>query len=130
MPVPLNNPQRLLLALDDGLDHEVVLVLYGRAALVLGYDGAPVEMGATKDVDAVIQLREVEALANDEPFWDARDAVNAQFNGTSSQSSKPRTPIFPVKSRLGARLAAPLKLHSCDYIRSLDRGFPGQGHSR
>ena len=36
-------------------------------------------MGATKDVDAIIQLREVEALANGEPFWDARDAVNARF---------------------------------------------------
>ena len=39
--IPVNNPQRLLLALDEGLDHEAVLVLYGRAALVLGYDGAP-----------------------------------------------------------------------------------------
>ena len=39
--IPVNNPQRLLLALDEGLDHEAVLVLYGRATLVLGYDGAP-----------------------------------------------------------------------------------------
>ena len=37
-----NNPAEILLSLDRQLDHEVPLVLYGRAALCLGFDAPPV----------------------------------------------------------------------------------------
>ncbi len=76
-----SNPERLLLALDERLDHPVSLVLYGRSALDLGFDGAPAEVGSTKDVDAIIRLVQLEDLVNDEGFWDARDAVNELFKG-------------------------------------------------
>jgi hypothetical protein len=33
-----NNPAEVLLTLDRELDHDVSLVLYGRAALCLGFD--------------------------------------------------------------------------------------------
>jgi hypothetical protein len=79
MSQTFTNPERLLLALDKELDHTLSLVLYGRSALVLGYQDAPDEMGATKDVDAIIRMVELDALVNDEGFWDARDAVNARF---------------------------------------------------
>lgn len=79
MSTALTNPERLLAALDEPLDHTVPLVLYGRSALVLGFDGVPAEVGATKDVDAIIRLVELDALVNDEVFWDARDAVNERF---------------------------------------------------
>jgi hypothetical protein len=46
-----DNPSEVLLTLDRELDHEVGLVLYGRAALYLGFPGAPAEFGTTQDVD-------------------------------------------------------------------------------
>ena len=75
----LTNPERLVSALNNGLDHEVSLVLYGRSALVLGFTGCAEEAGATKDVDAIIRLGELNELVNDSGFWDARDAVNLLF---------------------------------------------------
>jgi len=79
--VPLSNPERLLLALDALLDHRVNLVLYGRSAVWLGFDNPPPEVGATKDVDAIIRMSQLDELVNDEQFWDSRDAVNVQFKG-------------------------------------------------
>ncbi len=75
----LSNPERLLLTLDEHLEHEVSLVLYGRSALALGFNNVAEEVGSTKDVDAIIRLVELDALVNDEGFWDARDAVNERF---------------------------------------------------
>lgn len=52
----VNNAERILTALDRHLDHEVSLVLYGRAALVLGFPDASADMALTMDVDAIIRL--------------------------------------------------------------------------
>lgn len=77
----LSNPERLLLALDALLDHRVNLVLYGRSAVWLGFENPPPAIGATKDVDAIIRMSQLDELVNDEQFWDSRDAVNEQFKG-------------------------------------------------
>lgn len=58
-----NNPTEVLLALDRELDHEVSLVLYGRAALALGFDSAPAEFATTQDVDAIVRLRQSSPFA-------------------------------------------------------------------
>lgn len=79
MSALVSNPERLLAALDENLDHAVPLVLYGRSAVVLGFQDVATEVGTTKDVDAIIRLVELDALVNDEGFWDARDAVNERF---------------------------------------------------
>lgn len=73
------NPERLLVALDQRLDHEVRLILYGRSAVWLGFDNPPVEAASTQDVDSIIPNDQVRALADDVQFWDARDAVNEHF---------------------------------------------------
>ncbi|MBE7501610.1 MAG: hypothetical protein HS113_15170 [Verrucomicrobiales bacterium] len=73
------NPERLLLALDENLDHQVQLIIYGRSALWLGFDHPPAVAAATFDVDAIIPDAQVQALADDARFWDARDAVNRRF---------------------------------------------------
>lgn len=75
----LSNPERLLTALDDNLGHEVALVLYGRSSIALGFDGAAPEVWVTKDVDAIIRLVQLDALVQDDAFWDARDVVNERF---------------------------------------------------
>lgn len=73
------HPERLLLALDEGLNHDVRLIIYGRSALWLGFDDPPSAAATTQDVDAIIPTDQVEALAADMDFWDARDAVNERF---------------------------------------------------
>ena len=79
MNLAVANPERLLLALDEGLDHEVRLIIYGRSAIWLGFDGPPAAAATTQDVDAIIPSDQVQALADDARFWDARDAVNERF---------------------------------------------------
>jgi hypothetical protein len=73
------HPERLLLALDAGLDHEVRLIIYGRSAVWLGFDNPPAAAATTQDVDAIIPEAQVQALADDQQFWDSRDAVNDRF---------------------------------------------------
>ncbi len=75
-----NNPAEILLSLDRQLDHGVPLVLYGRAALCLGFDGAPPDIQATQDVDAIIRLSQLPQLAEDTAFWDAVDRTNAELS--------------------------------------------------
>lgn len=73
------HPERLLVALDEALDHEISLIIYGRSALWLGFENPPPAAATTQDVDAIIPDEQVQALANDLRFWDARDAVNERF---------------------------------------------------
>ena len=40
--------------LDKGLDHEVTLVIYGRAAIALGFENPPDAVKHTLDVDGII----------------------------------------------------------------------------
>ncbi len=53
------NPERLLLALDQSLDHRVQLIIYGRNALWLGFDDPPAVAAATFDVDAIVPEAQV-----------------------------------------------------------------------
>ncbi len=79
MSIAQGNPDRLLLALDEHLDHAVRLVIYGRAAVWLGFEGVQSEVGRTRDVDGILSEADVAALHEDLQFWDARDAVHERF---------------------------------------------------
>ena len=75
----MDNPSRILQTVDRRLDHAVQLVLYGRAALWLGFNAAPPEAAKTQDVDAIISVAQSEELASDPQFWDAIEAANAEL---------------------------------------------------
>ncbi len=75
----MDNATIILQTLDSHLDHEVSLVLYGRAALNLGFDTAPAETAHSKDVDCIIPLSRVEDMGRDQQFWDAQEATNDQL---------------------------------------------------
>jgi hypothetical protein len=47
MSAATNNPTQVIQTLDAELDHEVSLVLYGRAALCLGFDNPPAQFAMT-----------------------------------------------------------------------------------
>lgn len=70
-PRPMINAERILLALDSRLNHSVSLVLYGRAALALGFEGAPDKVSRSLDVDAIIPVSQAVSLREDQNFWDA-----------------------------------------------------------
>lgn len=71
-----DNPTEVLQTLDRELDHEVSLVLYGRAVLYLGFPDAPAEFGTTQDVDGIIRLAQLPALMEDHGFWDGQERAN------------------------------------------------------
>lgn len=71
-----DNPTQVLLALDRELDHEVSLVLYGRAALCLGFPDAAAGFGTTQDVDGIVRLSQLPALMEDDGFWEAQERAN------------------------------------------------------
>ena len=76
----MNNPERILATLDRHLTHPVTLVVYGRAAIALGF---PERVGpglkATLDVDVIIPASEVAALDENAAFWGALDACNQEL---------------------------------------------------
>ena len=62
----MNNPLRILQAVDARLDQPIELYLFGRAALVLGFADPPPEAAATQDVDGIIPSHLLAGLqAND-----------------------------------------------------------------
>src|SRR5437667_9700165 len=75
----MDNASRILQTLDGHLDRPVRLVLYGRAALQLGFEDPPQEVAESRDVDAIIPLADLDKLSSDESFWDAQDATNREL---------------------------------------------------
>jgi hypothetical protein len=49
----MNNPDRILSTLDRHLERPTRIILYGRAALALGFPSAPSDLAASLDVDAL-----------------------------------------------------------------------------
>ena len=76
MSAPPNNPVEIIRVLDSHMDHEVSLVLYGRASLALGFAEPRAGPLSTKDVDAIIRFSQLEDIESDLQFWDAVDATN------------------------------------------------------
>ncbi len=75
----MSNAERIVMALDRHLDHEVPLVLYGRAAIALGFDDAPASVNRSLDVDAIIPISRTADLEADGQFWDAQEATNREL---------------------------------------------------
>ena len=75
----VTNAERILETLDNRLDHEVSLVVYGRAAIALGFENPPEAVTKTLDVDAVIPLSESARFRADLNFWDAQEGTNREL---------------------------------------------------
>ncbi|HRG54733.1 MAG TPA: hypothetical protein PLG56_01750 [Lacunisphaera sp.] len=78
----MNNPERILHTLDRHLRQQTRIVLFGRAALALGYPDAPQEFGVTQDVDALLPAVEMTRIEADRQFWDALEAANTELEPT------------------------------------------------
>jgi hypothetical protein len=75
----MDNASLIIQTLDIHLDHPARLILYGRAALQLGFEDPPPGVGESKDVDAIIPLVDLDGLSADEGFWNAQEATNQQL---------------------------------------------------
>jgi len=75
----MDNPSLILQTVDKRLNHDVRLVIYGRAALWLGFNTPPPEAAKTQDVDAIISTFQEGELAADRQFWDAVEAANVEL---------------------------------------------------
>lgn len=75
----MDNASIILTTFDRHLDHAVQLIVYGRAAIQLGYNAPPPETARSLDVDGLIPEAEVEALVADAGFWDAQTAANDEL---------------------------------------------------
>ena len=75
----MDNASLILETLDGYLNHPARLILYGRAALQLGFTDPPREVAESKDVDAIIPLGDLNDFSADEAFWDAQEATNNEL---------------------------------------------------
>jgi hypothetical protein len=74
--MPLSNPERILRVLDSHLERETRIVLFGRAALAMGFGSAGIPFGKTMDVDAILPTVEMEKIEADDQFWKAIELTN------------------------------------------------------
>jgi hypothetical protein len=75
----MDNPSLILRTVDKRLNHPVRLVIYGRAALSLGFENSPPEAAKTQDVDAIISVLQEKELQEDLQFWEAVEGANAEL---------------------------------------------------
>lgn len=75
----MNNPLRILQTLDRHLTAPVELILFGRAALSLGYPGSPATFATTQDVDAILPLSWLAAGDRNLDFWNAQQRTNDEL---------------------------------------------------
>ena len=76
----MSNAIRIVEALDALLDHEVSLVVYGRASIALGFHEPPEQTTLSLDVDVILRHSHTQMLDADDQFWEAQEAVNVQLD--------------------------------------------------
>jgi len=76
----VNHPEHILRTLDQHLTSPTRLILYGRAALALGYPDPPSEFHSTMDVDAILPEIEMTAIEADDSFWNAIEMTNRDLD--------------------------------------------------
>ncbi len=74
--MPVSNPERILRKLDSYLERETRIVLFGRAALALGFGKPGSQFGKTMDVDAILPSVEMGRIEADVQFWRAIELTN------------------------------------------------------
>jgi hypothetical protein len=80
--LPVNNPRRILEILDSYLERETSIILFGRAALTLGFGEVGKKFGTTLDVDAILPTAEMSRIESDAQFWEAIDKTNKHLESS------------------------------------------------
>jgi hypothetical protein len=75
----MSHPELILRTLDSHLSKPAKLILYGRAALALGFPSPRTVFHTTMDVDAILPETEMKAIEAADDFWDAIEHTNHQL---------------------------------------------------
>lgn len=75
----LDNPSEIVATLDAEVAHPVSLVLYGRGAICLGFDGAEPAHQSTQDVDGILRFGQLEEFDANKEFWYAVERTNRRL---------------------------------------------------
>ena len=75
----MDNASRILLTLDGHLNRPARLVLYGRAAIQLGFTDPPRDVAESKDVDVIVPIGDLDEIFGNDAFWDAQEATNTEL---------------------------------------------------
>jgi hypothetical protein len=78
----MNHPEHIVRVLDSYLVKPTRLILYGRAALALGYASPQPTFHTTLDVDAILPEVEMATIETDDAFWDALEKTNDQLQSS------------------------------------------------
>jgi hypothetical protein len=78
----MSHPLTILQTLDRHLTRPTRLILYGRAALALGFPESPPVFSTTYDVDCILPLPEMDGIEADHQFWDALELTNAALHSS------------------------------------------------
>lgn len=72
----MSNAARILTVLDGLLTREAPLIIYGRAAIALGFENPPPATLRSLDVDALLTTSYETAFADTPEFWEAQGELN------------------------------------------------------
>lgn len=75
----MSHPETIIRLLDRHLTRPTRLILYGRAALALGFPPAAPEFHATLDVDVILPESEMNRIDADDQFWKALEIANDEL---------------------------------------------------
>jgi hypothetical protein len=75
----VSNPLRILQTFDRKLTSPAEMTLFGRAALALGFPGAPPGFHNTRDVDAILSFQWLSSSDENIDFWLAQQSTNAEL---------------------------------------------------
>jgi hypothetical protein len=76
----VSNPLRILQTFDRHLAGSAEMTLFGRAALALGFLGAPTGFHNTRDVDAILSFEWLSSEDENIDFWLAQQSTNAELS--------------------------------------------------
>jgi hypothetical protein len=78
----MTNAEIIATTLDALLDHEVTLIIYGRAALALGFDNVPEAVGRSLDLDVILPFSQASRIEADDQFWAAQQQLNKSLESS------------------------------------------------
>lgn len=76
----MTHAETILRTLDRHLDSPRTLILYGRAALALGFEPPPEGVAMSRDVDVILTAQQSAELDDQPAFWDALGAANDELD--------------------------------------------------
>lgn len=115
----MNNPLRILQTLDRHLTAPAQIIVFGRAALALGYAGSPAAFATTYDVDAILPLSWLAAEDQNLDFWEAQQKTNAEVEpeGLYITHLFRELEVILTPGWLDKRVQIPLKLQRLTVFR-------------